>query len=120
MVGGWRAGRRVNGRLCSVPDQVVSTLPPQLLPALLGESLPEAYGRRINGFPDPSGALVLYGAVERERLPEHLGLARAAGVERSRQPVCVDQRRKRWPRARWPGHRDRQCVYPGQALVWPA
>jgi C-3',4' desaturase CrtD len=55
-------------------DQVVSTLPPQLLPALLGESLPEGYGKRIHGFPDPSGALVLYGAVERERLPEHFGL----------------------------------------------
>ena len=41
-------------------DQVVNTLPPQLLPELLREALPEPYGRRIAGFPDPSGALVLY------------------------------------------------------------
>jgi hypothetical protein len=44
------------------------------LPELLGEALPQRYGRRIAGFPDPSGALVLYGVVARERLPQHLGL----------------------------------------------
>ena len=55
-------------------NQVVNTLPPQLLPELLGEALPQRYGRRIAGFPDPSGALVLYGVVARERLPQHLGL----------------------------------------------
>ena len=55
-------------------DQVVNTLPPQLLPELLGEALPQSYGLRIATFPDPSGALVLYGAVPRDRLPQHLGL----------------------------------------------
>jgi C-3',4' desaturase CrtD len=54
--------------------QVVNTLPPQLLPDLLAEALPSAYGRRLASFPDPSGALVLYAAVARERLPEHFGL----------------------------------------------
>ena len=73
---GWRLEGRGPGQRPFVlhADQVVSTLPPQLLPALLGESLPEGYGKRIHGFPDPSGALVLYGAVERERLPQHFGL----------------------------------------------
>jgi C-3',4' desaturase CrtD len=44
------------------------------LPELLGEHLPEAYRQRIAGFPDPSGAVVLYGAVPRSCLPQHLGL----------------------------------------------
>ena len=55
-------------------EQVVCSLPPQLLPELLGEQLPPAYARRIAAFPDPSGALVLYGAVARDRLPADLGL----------------------------------------------
>jgi C-3',4' desaturase CrtD len=55
-------------------DQVVNTLPPQLLPELLGPALPEAYRQRIAAFPDPSGALVLYGAVPRDCLPQDLGL----------------------------------------------
>ena len=73
---GWRLEGLGPGQrpFALLADQVVNTLPPQLLPALLGEALPERYGRRINGFPDPSGALVLYGAVARERLPQHLGL----------------------------------------------
>jgi C-3',4' desaturase CrtD len=54
--------------------QVVNTLPPQLLPQLLGEAMPAAYQRRIEAFPDPSGALVLYGAVPRQLLPDQLGL----------------------------------------------
>ena len=45
------------------------TLPPQTLPSMLGEDLPPAYRRRITAFPDPSGALVFYGAVDRSRLP---------------------------------------------------
>ena len=53
---------------------VVCALPPQTLPELLGEALPAAYGRRISSFPDPSGALVLYAAVDRERLSPSLGL----------------------------------------------
>jgi C-3',4' desaturase CrtD len=55
-------------------DQLVCSLPPQLLPELLAEPLPRGYGQRLQAFPDPSGALVLYGAVERERLPHGLGL----------------------------------------------
>ena len=54
--------------------EVVCSLPPQALPQLLGDALPAGYGRRLRGFPDPSGALVLYGAVARERLPVDLGL----------------------------------------------
>jgi C-3',4' desaturase CrtD len=54
--------------------EVVCTLPPQALPDLLGPALPAGYRRRLDGFPDPSGALVLYGAVPRQRLAEDLGL----------------------------------------------
>ena len=50
-------------------DQVVCSLPPQALPGLLGSALPPSYGRRIAAFPDPSGALVLYAAVDRQQLP---------------------------------------------------
>jgi hypothetical protein len=55
-------------------QQLVCTLPPQALPGLLGPALPAAYARRIAAFGDPSGALVLYGAVPREALPRGLGL----------------------------------------------
>ena len=58
---------------------VVLTLPPQTLPVLLGEKLPAGYRRRLTALPEPSGALVFYGAVERCRLPaafpSHLQLA---------------------------------------------
>ena len=50
--------------------ELVCTLPPQALPALLGEGLPEGYRRRLESFEDPSGALVLYAAVAREGLPK--------------------------------------------------
>ena len=49
---------------------VVCSLPPQCLPELLGEQLPEFYAKRLASFADPSGALVLYGAVERQCLPQ--------------------------------------------------
>jgi C-3',4' desaturase CrtD len=49
--------------------EVVVTLPPQVLPDLLGEQLPPGYRRRLEGLPEPSGALVFYGAVERAALP---------------------------------------------------
>jgi C-3',4' desaturase CrtD len=48
--------------------EVVLTLPPQCLPALLGDALPTGYRRRLAALPEPSGALVFYGAVERRRL----------------------------------------------------
>jgi C-3',4' desaturase CrtD len=57
---------------------VVLSLPPQTLPELLGAALPRGYRRRLEGLPEPSGALVFYGAVERSRLaadcPAHLQL----------------------------------------------
>lgn len=49
--------------------EVVLTLPPQTLPALLGDQLPGGYRRRLDRLPEPSGALVFYGAVERTALP---------------------------------------------------
>jgi len=62
----------------AAPDVVV-TLPPQCLPELLGEHLPAGYRRRLAALPEPSGALVFYGAVQRELLPpdcpSHLQLA---------------------------------------------
>lgn len=48
---------------------VVVTLPPQTLPALLGEALPAGYRRRLENLHEPSGALVFYGAVARDKLP---------------------------------------------------
>jgi C-3',4' desaturase CrtD len=48
---------------------VVLAIPPQTLPSLLGEQLPVGYRRRLCEFPDPSGALVLYAAVDRDQLP---------------------------------------------------
>lgn len=69
--GGWRLEGEGPG---GAPFQrqareVVLSLPPQTLPELLGHALPPGYGRRLQGLPEPSGALVFYGAVERERLP---------------------------------------------------
>jgi C-3',4' desaturase CrtD len=49
--------------------EVVLTLPPQTLPALVGEQLPEGYRRRLDALAEPSGAVVFYGAVERADLP---------------------------------------------------
>ncbi|MEB3348857.1 MAG: C-3',4' desaturase CrtD [Cyanobacteriota bacterium] len=60
-------------------SDVVLTLPPQTLPDLLGEALPRGYRQRLARLPEPSGALVLYGAVNRADLPPkvpgHLQLA---------------------------------------------
>jgi C-3',4' desaturase CrtD len=49
--------------------EVVLSLPPQTLPDLLGDALPTGYRRRLETLNEPSGALVFYGAVERDRLP---------------------------------------------------
>ena len=48
---------------------VVCSLPPQALPALLGDQMPAGLQQRVEGLGDPSGALVFYGAVPREVLP---------------------------------------------------
>jgi C-3',4' desaturase CrtD len=44
-------------------------LPPQTLPTLLGPQLPAGYRRRLSQLGEPSGALVLYGALARRDLP---------------------------------------------------
>lgn len=49
--------------------EVVLTLPPQTLLELLGDQLRGGYRRRLDNLPEPSGALVFYGAVRREELP---------------------------------------------------
>jgi C-3',4' desaturase CrtD len=73
---GWRLEGLGPGRrpFSLEAEAVVCSLPPQALPELLGDALPGGYRRRLEGLADPSGALVLYGAVPRERLPRDLGL----------------------------------------------
>ena len=67
---GGGAGWRVRGeRFERQAADVVLALPVQSLPALLGEQLPAGYRQRLAQLPDPSGALVFYGAVERALLP---------------------------------------------------
>ncbi len=72
---GWRAGDRPGAprtpeqEFSLTASEVVVTLPPQTLPALLGEALPSGYRRRLEALGEPSGALVFYGAVGRDRLP---------------------------------------------------
>jgi C-3',4' desaturase CrtD len=48
---------------------VVLTVPPQGLPSLLADALPPGYQQRLQNLPEPSGALVFYGALERAKLP---------------------------------------------------
>ena len=48
---------------------VVCSLAPQVLPELLGKQMPQGLAQRLQQLGDPSGALVLYGAVKREHLP---------------------------------------------------
>ena len=67
----WRVEGEAAGRepfSFSARDVVVS-LPPQTLPSLLAEALPSGYRRRLESLNEPSGAVVFYGAVERDRLP---------------------------------------------------
>jgi len=49
---------------------VVLTVPPQGLETLLADPLPPGYRRRLQHLPEASGALVFYGAVDRDRLPQ--------------------------------------------------
>jgi C-3',4' desaturase CrtD len=79
--GSWQiAGPGPGGQRFSLtaPD-VVLTMPPQSLDTLIPEGMPKGYRQRLQQLHEPSGALVLYGAVERSRLPErvasHLQLA---------------------------------------------
>ena len=67
---GGGAGWRIRGeRFERQAADVVLALPVQSLPDLLGEQLPAGYRQRLAQLPDPSGALVFYGAVERALLP---------------------------------------------------
>ncbi len=82
--GGWQVQAEAAGQrpvLIQARDVVV-TLPPQSLPELLGGQLPSRYQRRLEHLPEPSGALVFYGALERSLLPpecaSHLQLDWAA------------------------------------------
>ncbi|MEB3233991.1 MAG: C-3',4' desaturase CrtD [Cyanobacteriota bacterium] len=51
---------------------VVLTLPPQCLESLIpAPELPLGYRRRLQQLNEPSGALVFYGAIQRDRLPPH-------------------------------------------------
>jgi len=70
-VSGWNIqGQGPGGRPFQLGCRdLICTAPPQALPALLGEALPAGYQRRLQGFSDPSGALVLYAAVARSALP---------------------------------------------------
>ena len=67
----WQAwgDERGRGRFQLEAADVVLAIPPQTLPELLGAQLPAAYRRRLDRLPDPSGALVFYGAVQRHLLP---------------------------------------------------
>ena len=49
---------------------LVLAVPPQAIPALVGETLPQTYRQQLDGLHEPSGALVFYGAVDRTALPE--------------------------------------------------
>ena len=66
---GWRVhSQHPDGRRQSLHcNELISSLPPQCLPALT--PMPEGYKQRINRLKAPSGALVLYGAVNRDCLP---------------------------------------------------
>ena len=69
--GGWQISCRgpANRQSTVEATDVVCSVPPQLLPELLGDAMPAGYAHRIASFGEPSGALVLYGAVPRDRLP---------------------------------------------------
>jgi C-3',4' desaturase CrtD len=70
--GGWQVhGERDGGRVhfCLAASELVLAIPPQLLPDLLAAELPAAYRDRLQALPDPAGALVFYGAVDRSQLP---------------------------------------------------
>ena len=75
--GGWTVtSEAAGGRSVSWQTQdVICSLPPQCLPKLMPATahrrsrLPAGYRRRIRDLEAPSGALVLYGAVDRRHLP---------------------------------------------------
>ena len=51
-------------------SDVICSLPPQCLVDLLpADAIPDRYQQRLTTLPEPSGALVLYGVVQRRALP---------------------------------------------------
>ena len=51
-------------------NDLICSLPPQcLLDLIQHDQLPAGYRQRLTNLPEPSGALVLYGAIERSALP---------------------------------------------------
>jgi C-3',4' desaturase CrtD len=70
---GWQLqGQGPGGRAFALTAaDVVLTLPPQTLETLVGDALPAGYRRRLQHLHEPSGALVFYGAVQRQRLPQN-------------------------------------------------
>lgn len=61
-----------NSSLKLFAGDVVSTLPPQSLLQLIPQNsgLPVDYRKRLKSLPKPTGALVMYGAVDRNALPD--------------------------------------------------
>ncbi len=51
-------------------EDVICSLPPQCLLDLMPRDLPDGYLNRLRDLPEPSGALVLYGVLPRDVLPE--------------------------------------------------
>ena len=71
--GGWQVTVKApqQGTLRLEAQDVICSLPPQCLPDLIpSDQWPTGYERRLKGLPEPSGALVFYGAVRREALPD--------------------------------------------------
>lgn len=69
-------------------EEVICSLPPQCLNQLMPADMPAGYRRRLERLPKPSGALVFYGVVKRQALPNN----------------C-------------PGHLQRSCDDPGSLFV---
>ena len=65
-VHGEAAGR---GPFRAQARDLIVTLPPQSLPDLLQGDGPRDYCQRLEQLPEPSGALVFYGAIQRSHLP---------------------------------------------------
>ncbi len=60
---------RPGGSFTLAAQDVVLAIPPQALPSLLADDLPAPYRKRLQTLPDPAGALVFYGALDRRQLP---------------------------------------------------
>ncbi len=73
-----------SGRLLKLEaSDVVSSLPPQCLLDLIapGSGMPFSYRNRLKKLPQPTGALVFYGAIDRSVLPENCPCHIQIGVD---------------------------------------